>query len=508
MNVFMLGRLITRAAAASCIVSAIIFIPAKSVWAQAPETPDASAPSANAMVPDLNAPAVVVVPPNTRISFNFQNVPIKTLLQLIAKTSGQNFIISDAVKGNATLNLKDVTWQQALEIILKSNGLASQKIGTAIFISTMDDITQKEVKELQSEQQLESLSPVDTALITLKYTNADNMAKLLKGDKGNLLTNRGEVAVDTPTNSVIVRDVKSNLIQIENYIKKLDVPAKQVSIEARIVSIDITYEAQLGVRFGLNNTRSLAGTLNGANELAQGVNPANIATTSSIADNLNFNIPASVLSTGTTPASVGLALARLGPVLLDLELSALEEEGYTQIISKPRVVTANQQKATIETGEEIPYQESTSSGATSIEFKKAVLSLEITPQITPDNRIVLKLKANQDSVGKQLLVSASSTNGTVTPAAYGPPTINTQSVASSVLLNDNETVVVGGIYKLSKTNTYDRVPFFSDLPLLGRLFKHRGISNEKSELLIFLTPRIIKSSPKMAYHDFKGDQNG
>lgn len=444
--------------------------------------------------------------PNGKISFYFQNVAIKTLLQLIAKNSGLNFIISEDVKGSTTLNLKNVTWRQALDIILQSHGLASKQIGTALFISTTEDIAAKQAKEFQAAQDATNMAPLSTSLINLKYSDAAEIAKVLKSSDGSLLTQRGEVSVNAPTNSIIVRDVASNLTDIKKYVNRLDIPARQVSIEARIVNIDATYEGQLGVRFGVSNTHSLSGTLAGANQLRNGTN---VAAVTPLSQRLNFNIPANVLSTGTTPGSIGLALARLGPILLDMELSALEEEGHTQIISKPRVVTANQQKATIQAGEEIPYQQATSSGATSIEFKKAVLSLEIVPQITPDDRIILKLKANQDTRGPQLLVaqgsdttgSSSSGSGTSatttsTPAVFGPPTINTQAVESQVLLNDNETVVIGGIYKLTKSNTFDRVPFFGSLPLVGGLFRHRGIKNEKSELLIFLTPKIIKQKPR------------
>lgn len=446
---------------------------------------------------------------SNRVSFYFQNVPVKTLLQLIAKNSGLNFIISDDVKGNTTLNLKNVTWRQALDIILQSQGLSSRQIGTALFISTTEDIAQKQAKEYQAAQDAANLSPLSTAIIGLKYSDAAEIAKVLKSSEGSLLTPRGEVSVNSPTNTIIIRDVKSNLADVRRYIRRLDIPARQVSIEARIVNIDTSYEAQLGVRFGVSNTRSLSGTLSGANQLAQGVD---VASVSPLSQRLNFDLPASLLSTGSTPGSIGLALARLGPVLLDLELSALEEEGHTQIISKPRVVTANQQKAMIQTGEEIPYQQATSSGATSVEFKKAVLSLEIVPQITPDDKIILKLKATQDTRGPQLLVAqGADTSGTVTttasltttPAVFGPPTINTQEVQSYVLLNDNETVVIGGVYKLTKSNTFDRVPFFGSLPIVGGLFRHRGIKNEKSELLIFLTPKIIRQQGRvMAY---KGD---
>jgi type IV pilus assembly protein PilQ len=483
-------------------------------------------PSAKAATPVLVAPNAVeagsttpsvqantpteIRPVNGMISFYFQNIAIKSLLQLIAKNSGLNFIISENVKGDTTLNLKNVTWHQALDIILQSNGLASRQIGTAVFISTMEDIAQKQAKEYQAEENASNMAPLSTAYITLKYSDAAVIAKVLKSSDGSLLTARGDVTVNSPTNSIIVRDIKRNLADIRNFIYRMDIPARQVSIEARIVNIDTTYEAQMGVRFGVSNTRSLSGTLAGASQLANGVSVSNIVP---IDQRLNFDLPASLLSTGTTPGSIGLALARLGPVLLDLELSALEEEGHTQIISKPRVVTANQQKAMIQTGEEIPYQQATSSGATSVEFKKAVLSLEIIPQITPDDKIILKLKATQDTRGTQLLVaqggtqvsSATSTGGvtTSTPAVFGPPTINTQEVQSYVVLNDNETVVIGGVYKLTKANTLDRVPFFGSLPIVGGLFRHRGIKNVKSELLIYLTPKIIRQHARVA--SYKGD---
>lgn len=469
-------------------------------------TVDMNRPDENNKFSHAAAPALPIKQSSDRISFYFQNVSIKTLLQLIAKNSGMNFIISEDVKGSTTLNLKNVTWRQALTIILQSHGLASKQIGSALFISTSEDIAQKQAKEFQAVQDATNMAPLSTSLITLKYSDAATIAKVLKSSESSLLTGRGEVSVNVPTNSIIIRDVQSNLNEVKKYVSRLDIPARQVSIEARIVNIDATYESQLGVRFGVSNTRSLSGTLAGANQLRNGTN---VAAVRPLSQRLNFNIPANVLSNGTTPGSIGLALARLGPVLLDLELSALEEEGHTQIISKPRVVTANQQKATIQAGEEIPYQQATSSGATSVEFKKAVLSLEIVPQITPDDRIILKLKANQDTRGPQLLVAqgsdttGSTTSGsgtsattTSTPAVFGPPTINTQSVESLVLLNDNETVVIGGIYKLTKSNTFDRVPFFGSLPLVGGLFRHRGIKNEKSELLIFLTPKIIKQRPR------------
>lgn len=448
-----------------------------------------------------------IQPHSGKMSFYFQNIEIRTLLQLIAKTSGLNFIISDLVKGNITLNLKNVTWRQALDMILKANGLGQTRNGRTIFISTSEDLASKATKELQTQQDIANLQPLSSTVIKFKYTDAVAMSHLLKGPQGTLLTQRGEVAVDTLTNSLIVKDTKRNLAIITKMLKRLDIRTRQVSIEARIVNIDTSYEEQLGIRFGISNTTSLSGTLSGANQLAQGIGVAQVTP---LDQRLNFNLPANSLSSGATPASIGLALARLGPVLLDLELSALEEEGHSQIISRPRVVTANLQKAYIMTGEEIPYQESTSSGATSIAFKKAVLSLEITPQITVDNKINLKLKANQDTRGQQLIIAASvPTNGTGTStgtggtvntssanvgAVFGPPTINTQQVESSILLNNNETIAIGGIYKTSKTKTLDRIPFFGSLPYVGALFRHTGVKNETTELLIFITPKIVNSS--------------
>lgn len=424
-----------------------------------------------------------------KLSFQFQKIDIRVLLQLIAKNSGRNFIIGDAVKGNVTLSLEGVTWRQALDIVLKTHALASRQVGNVIFISTIEEITSNETKQLQSDETLANLAPLQSKLIRLNYTNAVDMAKLLKGQQGSLLTPRGEVAVDSRTNSLIIRDTAKTVNNLIREIKQLDIPARQVLIEARIVNIDTQYESELGVKFGVSDTRHLSGTLNGANQLTQGVDVSNITP---LADRLNFNVPANQLFDGSTPGSIGLALARIGHVMLDLELSALEGERHAQIISRPRVVTSNQEKAVIQTGEEIPYQESTSSGATSVVFKKAVLSLEIVPQITPNNKIVLKLKATQDTRGQNIAVGQS--NGT--PITI--PAINTQEVESNILLHNNETIVIGGVYRVVKQNTLDRIPFFGSLPVVGALFSHKGEHDEKHELLIFITPKIITASPHHA----------
>lgn len=423
---------------------------------------------------------------DNKLSFYFQNIEVRALLQLIAKNSGMNFIVSDLVKGTISINLKNVTWDQALDVIQKTQGLASRRVGNVIYISSVEDVTTSETKQLQSAEVIANLAPLKSMLVHLKYTNATDLATLLKGAQSSLLTPRGQVAVDTRTNSIILRDTEHSLNEIVPEIRKIDVPARQVLIEARIVNMDITYEEELGVRFGMSDTRHLSGTLAGANQLTQGTSVSNI---SPLSDRLNFNIPANSLFDGTTPGSIGLALARVGHFLLDLELSALEGEKHAQVIARPRVVASNQQKARIQTGEEIPYQESTSSGATSVVFKKAVLSLEIVPQITPDNRIVLTLTATEDTRGDNIAVGTSGSTPVTIPA------INTQEISSNVLLSDNETVVIGGVYKQVKTNSFDRIPFFGTLPFVGPLFSHKGEHDEKHELLIFITPKIISKVP-------------
>src|SRR5579883_2359914 len=441
-----------------------------------------------------------------KLSFYFQNIDVRTLLQLIAKNSGLNFVISDAVHGNVSLNLKNVTWQQALDILLKTQGLDSRRIGNVIYISTIENITTNETKELQSEEALINLAPLKTILIHLKYTNATDLAALLKGAQSSLLTSRGQVAVDTRTNSLIIRDTQKTLDDILPEIRKLDIPARQVLIEARIVNINTIYEEELGVRFGTTSPTHFSGTFNAANQITGGTNAANVTNSAGTIDptqRLIFNGPAVQLFDGSQTGNMAMALGRIGHVLLDLELSALEGEDHAQIIAKPRVVTANGQKAMIQTGEEIPYQESTSSGATSVVFKNAVLSLEITPQITPDNKIVLQLTATEDSRGTNTQVGT--TNGTPNDV----PAINTQSVQSNVLLNDDETIVLGGVYKQTKDHTMDRIPFFGELPVVGFLFRHTHDQDERQELLIFITPKIIGTEEaSTAVHSKKAPYKG
>jgi type IV pilus assembly protein PilQ len=445
---------------------------------------------------------VATDPSHNTLSFDFQSIDIRTLLQLIAKSAHMNFVISDAVKGNITLNLKNVTWDQALNIVLQSHGLASRREGNVVFISTLEELTLNQTKQLQSEETISNLAPLSSTIVHLKYSNAADVAALLKSATGTLLTPRGQVAVDSRTNSIILRDVKSNLHDMLIAVHQLDVPAKQVIIEARIVNIDVNFEKELGARFGITKPNFLSGQFFGANSLAQGTGPANVVNAAGTVDptqRLNFNVPATTIF-GNNPGSIAVALANIGGTLLDLELSALEGEDHAEIISAPRVMTSNQKKAVIQTGEEIPYQESTSSGATSVEFKNAVLSLEIIPQITPNNQIILNVKATQDTRGTNTVLS--STAGSTSSSV---PAINTEEVESNILLNNNQTVVLGGVYKQTKENTFVRIPFLGNLPIVGVLFRNQSVQNEKTELLIFLTPKIVGLNPNVTAVGAKGE---
>lgn len=412
------------------------------------------------------------------LSFNFQDVDLRTLLQIIAKNSGKNFVISDAVKGNMSLSLKEVTWEKALSVVLRANGLDSRTEDNVIIIAPVEELAANDVKRLQAQQQLSSLSPPVSDIIHLRYANANDLVNVLKGQGNTLLSANGQIGADTRTNAIWVRDTEENLGKIKKFVNQLDITAQQVLIEARIVSIDTDYAEELGIRWGISNSKNLSGTLEGANELRKGTSLANTP----LSERLNFNIPATTDVFGATPASMGLALLHINKSYLDLELSALEGEQHGEIISNPRVITSNLQKALIQTGEEIPYQEATSSGATNVSFKKAVLSLEIVPQITSDKNIILNLKVTQNKRG---------TNTQTGEGAPQVPAIDTQEVQSSVQLKDGETIVIGGVYKQTQNNNVERIPFLGSLPIVGGLFRHTHKDVSRSELLLFVTPKII-----------------
>lgn len=412
------------------------------------------------------------------LSFNFQDVSIKTLLQIIAKNSGTNFVISDSVKGNMSLSLQNVTWEKALNVVLRANGLDSRQYDNVLIIAPVEELAVNDLKRLQSKQQLAQLAQPISVTIPIKFANANDLMAVIKSQQSSLLTANGQIGVDPRTNILWIRDTPESVDKVKTMIQQLDVPAKQVLIEARIVTIDSAYAKELGARWGISNNRNLSGTLEGASEIRNGTSMTAVP----VAERLNFNMPAKSSGVfGAQPASAGLALLHLGPGYLDLELSALEGEQHGQVISNPRIITSNLQKAMIQTGTEIPYQEATSSGATSVTFKNAVLSLSITPQITSNNNVVLNLDVTQNKRGDDVQTSATST----------VPAIDTQEVQSYVQLKDQETIVIGGVYKQTRNATMQRIPFLSSLPVVGPLFTYKHEDNERSELLIFITPKIL-----------------
>lgn len=417
-----------------------------------------------------------------RLSLNFQDIEVRAVLQLIADFTGLNIVTSDTVTGSVTLRLRNVPWDEALDIIMRTKGLAKRQIGDVLLVGPSEEIAAREKLELQSHRQVEELVPIRAEYIAVNYAKAADIAALLKADKNSLLSARGTASVDERTNTLLVQDTAAKLEEIRALVKRLDVPVRQVLIESRVVFVNDDFEDALGVtlssgaqmRPGKEPVFGLGGNLTAADAIAQGAMPGSQA----LNDRLNVNLPAALPSGVSNMAQFGLAVAKLpGGTILDLELMALENEGLGKIVASPRLVTSNQQQAYIESGEEIPYQEASSSGATSVSFKKAVLRLEVTPQITPDDHIILDLKVNQDS------------RGAVT---NGVPAINTREMHTKVLVANGETVVLGGIYQQNKTQNKMRVPFLSKLPVIGWMFKNETNSDQRNELLIFVTPKIIQ----------------
>ena len=420
-----------------------------------------------------------------RLSLNFQSIEVRAVLQLIADFTGFNMVASDTVTGNVTLRLKNVPWDQALDIILKSRGLGMRKAGNVILVAPQEEIAAREKLELESERQIQELAPLRTEFVQVNYAKAEDLAFLIKADGNNLLSERGNVSIDSRTNTLIVQDIATSLTSIRSMISKLDVPIRQVLIESRIVNADENFSRDLGVRFGYSKDtdRNLATTDDTFAALGGKLpGDVNVGGTTFLSTGNNENLLVDLPVAGAA-GSVGLLVGKVGTWLLQLELAAAEAEGRTEDIANPKVITANQREATIESGVEIPFQQATSSGATSVSFKKAVLALKVTPQITPDDRVLLDLAVNQDSRGS--------------PEVLGVPPINTRNVSTQVLVDDGETVVLGGVYTQTDNNSVDRVPFFGDLPYVGFLFKRTAIAKTKSELLIFVTPKILKDSLKL-----------
>jgi type IV pilus assembly protein PilQ len=455
-----------------------------------------------------------------RLSLNFQNVDVRALLQVIADFTNLNIVTSDSVAGSLTLRLKDVPWDQALDIILQSKGLDMRKNGNVVLVAPREELATKEKLELEARQQIAEVEPLRTEIFQLNYQKAENAAKLLTDGKQSVLSKRGSAMSDARTNKLFVQDTGSRLEEVRKLLTQLDVAVRQVLIEARIVEADDRFSRNLGAKLGYNDVRStvyrtqsvtdpvtgavssvnvpvygagqhvaggtygtISGNLSGAADLSSqlgsdvsGINAQGLGRLTSI-NNTNFvSLPAAAIG-GVSPASFAISL--FGSSLtrfLNLELSALEADQRGKVVSSPRVLTADQAKATIEQGTELPYQQSTSSGATAIQFRKANLKLEVVPQITPEGNVILDVQVNRDAVGQ------------LTPSGFA---INTRQVKTQVLVENGGTVVIGGIYEQTERNAVNKVPLLGDVPVIGHLFKNTQRQNDRTELLVFLTPRVV-----------------
>lgn len=409
------------------------------------------------------------------MTLNFQDISVRAALQIIAGYNDFNLVTSDSVTGNITLRLDGVPWDQALDVVLRIKGLDKRMDGSILMVAPAEELAAREAKDLKAKQQVEDLEPLYSEYIRLNYAKAENFADLLKTDTNSIITARGSVSVDQRTNTLLVKDTVKSIENIRRMIETLDIPVQQVVIESRMVAVRDNVTEDLGVRWGFSDQGSSVG-ISGSLEGAEGIyNATSTSNAPSISDRLNVNLPI------TNPAaSIGLHIAKLANgTLIDLELSALEEENKGEIIASPRIIAANQQKARIEQGAEIPYTESASSGATTVSFKKAVLSLEVTPHITPDNKVILDLIITQDTRGD-----------TVQTGTGEAVSIDTQEIQTQVLVENGQTVVLGGIFQQQIINTTSKVPILGDIPYVGRLFKTTSEFNEKRELLIFVTPKI------------------
>jgi len=428
-----------------------------------------------------------------RLSLTFQDVETRALLQILADTSGQNIVISDTVQGSMTIRLQNVPWDQALDIVLRLKGLDKRKQDNVIIVAPAEELAAREKADLAARKDIAELAPLRSEYVQVNYAKAQDMAELIKSQGGSLLSPRGAVAVDERTNTLLLQDTADRLADIRRLVATLDIPIRQVLIEARIVIVNDDFTRELGVRAGYTGIRSngndgaiITGGGASAVDTSLGsvldnlantgnIGPVAVPTGAAATDRYNVNLPV------VSPAG-RLAFAVLGSdYIVDLELSAAQAEGRGEIKSSPHVITANQKEASIEQGVEIPYQQAASSGATTVEFKKAVLALKVTPQITPDNRIILDLNVKKDSVGSVI----------VTTGGVGVPSIDTREISTQVLVNDGQTVVLGGILETEDRSTIKKVPYLGDIPVLGNLFKQTSRTNNKDELLIFVTPKIL-----------------
>ncbi|MSQ73266.1 MAG: type IV pilus secretin PilQ [Betaproteobacteria bacterium] len=421
-----------------------------------------------------------------KLSLNFQNVEVRSVLNVIADFTDLNIITSDTVQGALTLRLKDVPWDQALDIILQTRGLDMRKNGSVVWIAPRDELATKEKLALESQAQIIELEPVRTETFQLNYAKADTFAKILTDDKQRILSKRGSAIWDPRTNQMFIQDVPSKLDEIRRLILKVDIPVRQVLIEARIVEANDVFSKNLGARLGYNaaasrttlGDRSIRTIVGGGLASTGFGNQIASPVPNFFGDSMSVNLPATAVSGFSTPGQFSLILFNQAATrFLNLEISALEQDGKGKIISSPRVLTADNVEALIEQGTEIPYQQSTSSGATSVSFRKAVLAMKVKPQVTPDGNIIMTLDINKDAVGQVLA---------------GGVTIDTKHVKTEVLVENGGTVVIGGIYTQDTSTTRTGVPVLSDLPWFGNLFKNTARRDNKTELLVFITPRMVQ----------------
>ena len=410
-----------------------------------------------------------------KLSLNFQDIDVRSVLQLIADFTDLNLVASDTVQGNITLRLQNVPWDQALDLVLKTKGLDKRQVGNVLLVAPADEIAARERQELESQRQIAELAPLRREVVQVNYAKAADIAKLFQSvtNTDGQVDERGSIAVDDRTNNIIAYQTQDRLDELRRIVAQLDIPVRQVMIEARIVEANVDYDKSLGVRWG--GTQIFAngrGAVYGSDDFGDEGGDAG--------EDSNGNYP--FVDLGVTNRTAGIGIGYVTDnLILDLELSAMEKSGNGEIVSQPKVVTSDKETAKILKGSEIPYQEASSSGATSTSFKEAVLSLEVTPQITPDNRIIMEVKVTKDAPD-------------FANALNDVPPINKNEVNAKVLVNDGETIVIGGVFSNTQSRSVDKVPLLGDLPFLGRLFRRDTVTEEKSELLVFLTPRIVNNT--------------
>ncbi|HEY3327172.1 MAG TPA: type IV pilus secretin PilQ [Novimethylophilus sp.] len=414
-----------------------------------------------------------------KLSLDFNGIDVKSLLRIIGDFTGKNVVVSDAIQGTITLRLKDVPWDQALDIIMKQKGLGMDNLGNTLVFAPKDEIATRRKQDQEQENQIDDIKPLVTQSFEVKYQKAADIKTLISDAKQPLLSKRGSAVVDPVTNTLFVKDIDTSLAKIQEILNKVDISARQVLIEARIVNADESFSKSLGAKFGVTKKN---GNNAFSSHVANSQNLATKTTTLGQVQDLNVNLPATS-ATGSALSSLAFTLFKLpAGFLLNLELSAAEADGKTKIISSPRVITANQQQSSFDFGEEIPYQQASSSGATSVAFKKATLGILVTPQITPDDKIGMDIEVTNDSRGKDTTAG---------------PAINTNKVKTKVLVDNGETAVLGGFYKETKKDANERVPFFGALPIVGPLFRSNAREDSKQEILFFITPKIMSDSMQL-----------